>query len=51
MFAWREPPIFTEGRGAEQLRAAGITVVERPTLAPAARAVNARVLRCHDNPG
>jgi 5-amino-6-(5-phosphoribosylamino)uracil reductase len=33
VFAWREPPIFTQGRGAEQLRAAGITVVELPELA------------------
>ena len=50
VFAWREPPIFTEGRGAEQLRAAGITVVERPTLAPAARAVNAHVLSDYGDP-
>ena len=49
VFAWDEPPIFTEGRGAEQLRAAGISVVELPELAPAARAVNARVLRNHGN--
>ena len=47
VFAWREPPVFTEGRGAEQLRAAGITVVEIPELAGAASAVNARVLRNH----
>ncbi len=47
VFAWREPPIFTEGRGAEQLRAAGITVVEIPELARAASAINARVLRNH----
>ena len=52
VFAWREPPIFTEGRGAEQLRAAGITVAEIPALAPAASAVNAAVLRGHgDAPG
>jgi riboflavin-specific deaminase-like protein len=43
VFAWREPPLFTEGRGAEQLRAAGITVIEIPELAAAARAVNARL--------
>ncbi|HEX3750067.1 MAG TPA: dCMP deaminase [Streptosporangiaceae bacterium] len=42
VFAWREPPIFTEGRGAEQLRAAGLTVVEVPELADPAAAVNAR---------
>jgi len=44
VFAWREPPIFTEGRGAEQLCAAGLTVVEIPELAEAAAAVNAPVL-------
>ena len=44
VFAWHEPPIFTEGRGAEQLRAAGITAIELPELAQAARAVNARLL-------
>ena len=47
VFAWREPPIFTEGRGAEQLRAAGITVVEIPELARAASAINAPALRNH----
>jgi 5-amino-6-(5-phosphoribosylamino)uracil reductase len=45
VFAWDEPPIFTEGRGAAQLRAAGLAVIEIPALAPAASAVNARVLR------
>jgi riboflavin biosynthesis pyrimidine reductase/pyrimidine deaminase RibD-like protein len=44
VFAWREPPIFTEGRGAEQLRAAGITVIELPELAAAASEVNASLL-------
>jgi riboflavin-specific deaminase-like protein len=44
VFAWDEPPIFTEGRGAAQLRAAGVGVIEIPALAPAASAVNARVL-------
>jgi pyrimidine deaminase RibD-like protein len=43
VFAWREPPIFTEGRGAEQLRAAGITVVEVPGLAGSAAAINTRL--------
>ncbi len=47
VFAWREPPIFTEGRGAEQLRAAGVTVVELPDLAESAVAVNMDVLRGH----
>jgi pyrimidine deaminase RibD-like protein len=40
VFAWREPPIFTAGRGAEQLRAAGITVAEIAELAESAAAVN-----------
>jgi riboflavin-specific deaminase-like protein len=44
VFAWREPPIFTAGRGAEQLRAAGITVVELPELAESAVAVNAHLM-------
>jgi 5-amino-6-(5-phosphoribosylamino)uracil reductase len=43
VFAWDEPPLFTAGRGAEQLRAAGLTVVELPGLAGAAAAVNARL--------
>ena len=47
VFAWREPPIFAQGRGAEQLRAAGVTVVELPDLAGDAAAVNAAVLRGH----
>jgi pyrimidine deaminase RibD-like protein len=44
VIAWLEPPVFAAGGGAAQLRAAGITVVEVPSLAPAARAVNASVL-------
>jgi riboflavin-specific deaminase-like protein len=43
VFAWREPPIFAEGRGAEQLRAAGVTVTELPDLADDAAAVNAHL--------
>jgi riboflavin-specific deaminase-like protein len=43
VFAWREPPIFTDGRGAEQLRAAGLTVVEVPELAESAAAVNTHI--------
>jgi 5-amino-6-(5-phosphoribosylamino)uracil reductase len=45
VFAWREPPVFTAGEGAEQLRAAGVTVVELPEYADAAREVNAPLLR------
>lgn len=50
VFAWREPPIFTGGRGAEQLRAAGITVIELPDLAAVASEVNAPLLRAHPGP-
>ena len=43
VFAWREPALFTDGEGAEQLRAAGLTVVELPELADRARSVNAHL--------
>ena len=43
VFAWREPPVFTAGEGAEQLRAAGLEVIELPDLADRARAVNAHL--------
>jgi len=45
VFAWREPPLFAAGDGADQLRAAGVEVVELPDLAPRARRVNAHLLR------
>ena len=44
VFAWREPPVFTAGDGADQLRAAGVAVIELPDLAGRARAVNAHLL-------
>ena len=44
VFAWREPPIFTRGEGAGQLREAGVEVIELPDLAEAAREVNAPLL-------
>jgi len=44
VIAWLEPPVFVEGRGAARLRAAGVTVIEIPELAAAARAVNAHLL-------
>jgi diaminohydroxyphosphoribosylaminopyrimidine deaminase/5-amino-6-(5-phosphoribosylamino)uracil reductase len=44
VIAWLEPPVFVEGGGAARLRAAGVTVIEVPELAPAARAVNAHLL-------
>jgi riboflavin-specific deaminase-like protein len=43
VFAWREPPLFTAGDGADQLLAAGVDVLELPDLAPRARAVNAHL--------
>ena len=45
VFAWREPDLFTDGQGAEQLRAAGVTVTEVPELAGLARTVNAHLIR------
>jgi 5-amino-6-(5-phosphoribosylamino)uracil reductase len=44
VFAWREPRLFTDGEGAEQLRAAGVTVTEIPELAARARAVNTHLV-------
>ena len=44
VFAWREPPLFTAGDGADQLRAAGVEVLELPDLAPRACAVNAHLV-------
>ncbi len=44
VFAWREPALFTDGEGAEQLRAAGVTVIEAPELAARARSVNAHLV-------
>jgi pyrimidine deaminase RibD-like protein len=44
VFAWREPPLFTEGEGAGQLEAAGVTVTEVPGLAARARQINAHLL-------
>jgi riboflavin-specific deaminase-like protein len=43
VFAWREPALFTAGEGADQLRAAGVTVIEVPKLAARARSVNAHL--------
>ena len=44
VFAWREPRLFTDGEGAEQLRAACVAVTEVPELAERARAVNAHLV-------
>ena len=42
--AWREPSTFVEGRGAEILEAAGVSVVERPELTPLARRPNTHLV-------
>ncbi|MFJ9552901.1 deaminase [Nocardiopsis sp. NPDC101807] len=44
VFAWREPAVFVDCDGAERLRAAGRTVVERPDLARGVQEVNAHLL-------
>jgi riboflavin-specific deaminase-like protein len=44
VFAWREPRLFTDGEGAEQLRAADVSVTELPDLADRAGAVNAHLI-------
>jgi len=40
VFAWREPPVFVDARGAELLEKAGRRVVEVPALAPEVRREN-----------
>jgi riboflavin-specific deaminase-like protein len=44
VFAWREPRLFTDGLGAEQLQAAGVEVIELPDLAPEAARINAHLV-------
>ena len=44
VLAWLEPPLFVPGGGAAWLREAGLTVIEIPELASAARAANAHLL-------
>jgi riboflavin biosynthesis pyrimidine reductase/pyrimidine deaminase RibD-like protein len=43
VYAWREPPLFAAGDGAERLRAAGVTVTEISALADLARSANAHL--------
>jgi diaminohydroxyphosphoribosylaminopyrimidine deaminase / 5-amino-6-(5-phosphoribosylamino)uracil reductase len=43
VLAWREPPLFVPGGGAAWLAEHGVSVIEVPELAPAARAVNAHL--------
>lgn len=44
VFAWREPLLFVDCDGAEQLRTAGVEVVQLDQLAAEARAANAHLL-------
>jgi diaminohydroxyphosphoribosylaminopyrimidine deaminase/5-amino-6-(5-phosphoribosylamino)uracil reductase len=44
VLAWREPPLFVDCDGVALLREAGVTVVELPELAEAARRPNAHLL-------
>jgi len=44
VFAMREPDLFVDCRGAEELAAAGVTVVEMPDLASEVRRVNRHLL-------
>ena len=44
VYAWREPPLLAAGGGGRQLRAAGVTVIEVPELAPDARQPNAHLI-------
>jgi 5-amino-6-(5-phosphoribosylamino)uracil reductase len=44
VYAWREPPLFAEGDGADQLLAASVSVTEFPALAERAEQVNAHLL-------
>jgi diaminohydroxyphosphoribosylaminopyrimidine deaminase / 5-amino-6-(5-phosphoribosylamino)uracil reductase len=44
VFAWREPSVFVEGRGAEMLADAGVTLIELPDLAGAVQRINAHLL-------
>ncbi|MBO0608921.1 deaminase [Myceligenerans salitolerans] len=45
VFAWSEPDLFVEARGAELLERAGRTVIQVPDLADAAREPNLHLLR------
>jgi 5-amino-6-(5-phosphoribosylamino)uracil reductase len=44
VYAWREPALFVDGRGAEELDEAGVEVLQLPDLEAGARAVNAHLL-------
>ncbi|HUZ55984.1 MAG TPA: dCMP deaminase [Streptosporangiaceae bacterium] len=44
VIAWREPPLFVPGGGTAWLADRGVTVIELPDLADAARSVNQHLL-------
>jgi len=44
VYAWREPVLFVDGHGVEELREAGVEVVQLADLAEEVRAVNAHLL-------
>jgi 5-amino-6-(5-phosphoribosylamino)uracil reductase len=44
VYAWREPVLFVDGRGVEELSEAGIDVQQIPDLEPEARSMNAHLL-------
>lgn len=44
VFVWREPEVFVDCDGAERLRAAGVMVLEVPTLAPLVQEINGHLL-------
>jgi 5-amino-6-(5-phosphoribosylamino)uracil reductase len=43
VYGWREPALFVDGHGVEELRDAGVEVIEVPALESAARAPNAHL--------
>jgi diaminohydroxyphosphoribosylaminopyrimidine deaminase/5-amino-6-(5-phosphoribosylamino)uracil reductase len=44
VIAWREPPLFVPGGGTAWLAGRGITVIDLPDLAEAARSINRHLL-------
>jgi diaminohydroxyphosphoribosylaminopyrimidine deaminase/5-amino-6-(5-phosphoribosylamino)uracil reductase len=44
VLAWREPSIFVDCEGVELLTAAGVEVIELPSLAERVKAINAHLL-------
>jgi len=45
VYAWDEPPLFTAGDGAAQLRTAGVALTELPDLAERARSSNTHLVQ------